>query len=189
MYGHSLTKALTPINAHYAVFGGIFLLCGYFFYLIFRQFDPLSIDLFRALTLIDNVPALSGYLYDSLPTFFHSVGFILLTMSYLKPTKANRIRAVLFWFLINMVFEILQSRMFSGESLVSGTFDILDIASLVVASLFVCIITKSTSSSSLRGRNIDVSKKMGGLSKYYSTSINTKNPVFLLLFVTSIFLL
>ena len=114
------------------------LLIGLFYYLFFRE-NTLFLQWFGISGKLHQGTVED--LFGSLPSFLHVFAFSLLTWSLLGPKY--RLFSVLLWAVIDTLFESLQL-LKSGETCllpsslcryaVNGTFDIKDIAAILIAS-------------------------------------------------------
>lgn len=125
------------------------------------------------ISLYKILPALFGAVGNSLPTFVHVFSFILLTAGFISCRKTGYMAICLSWFLVDMVFELGQK--FSQWSIkiipgwfdgipflentrnyfVNGTFDIIDVAAIVlgtIAAYFILTITME------RGKGYETAK-------------------------------
>lgn len=134
--------------------GYLCLLFGYSFYLFIRGFDPLNLGI-SVPTLGET--ALAGFpamLLSSLPSFLHVVGFTLISLGYVSSTQRNVLRLTIFWCLINLCFEAAQGLSVYGVSLMSGTFDSIDVLFILLGSIFVYALALSHTNS--RDRSVSV---------------------------------
>jgi len=117
---------------------------------------------FVNISLYNILPNLYGIIGNSLPSFAHVFSFILITAGLIASKKSQFIIICLFWFLVDLVFELGQkfSTMFikfipdwfasipffenTGNYFVQGTFSYGDLAAITIGTIvayFVLIIT------------------------------------------------
>jgi len=159
----------------YFFLGTLGLLIGTLVYLIDRNPEHIYFISHSSigLSLYHALPNFFGPLGNSLPTFLHPFSFILLTAGITTYRRRNYITICLFWFGINVLFELGQKykifsttiipNWFSGipylensrDYFLHGTFDFIDVWSImlgtVTAYLVLLITTKEERTCSTGG--------------------------------------
>lgn len=129
-------KAPKPTTLYYLL-SVVCLLMGYGFYLVIRQYDPVSGGLVIASSLLFDIPALAR---GSAASFLHVLALSLLCYALVGARQHLKLYIAIFWILLNVIFEFLQIKLGEGSSVIPGTFDVLDILAIVSGGIvFVCI--------------------------------------------------
>lgn len=129
------------MDKHYKLFsisGLLILMLGGIFYLIFRPESYITNAILNSDTVMFPGFWLPGS--GSIPSFLHTIAFSMLTIAFLELNKANIIATALFWFCINIVYELFSSTDYAKNLGLLFVNDINDIfLSLFGASVFVLI--------------------------------------------------
>jgi hypothetical protein len=140
------------------------LLAGTMVYLIdrppeatyFLHFSRIKVSLYGIL------PNVFGVIGNSLPDFLHTFSFIMLTAGLLSWGKRGSLVICLFWFFIDLIFELFQR--FNGLPLKilpgwfqgipflentenyfrQGTFDLLDLIAITLGAVTACFVLLAT---------------------------------------------
>jgi len=127
------------INYSYLFLGFFTLFLGYFFYLGFRQFDPLSLSFISTQLLVNQQTILPPMLLQSTPSLIHVISLSLINMSFFELSKARIYKIVSFWVFGNILYEIMQSPMLFGTQLIPGTSDPIDMLFALVGGLTIVL--------------------------------------------------
>lgn len=108
---------------------------GYVFYILVRGFDPLQLF---------DVGVASGihlpiFINSSYATFTHAFALSLFCYALLGAKQQFRLLLVLFWSVINLIFEFLQ--LTNNNFLISGTYDNLDVVAILLAAVSYLVFT------------------------------------------------
>ena len=126
---------------HYKLFtivGSLMLFLGGCFYLLYRPESYIAHIILNNNTLVDAGISLPGS--GSIPSFLHTIAFSMLTIAFLKLNIVNICTTALFWFCINVVYELFSATEYAsqlGILFVSDTNDVL--LSLYGAAVFILI--------------------------------------------------
>jgi len=143
------------------------LLLGVMVYLIDRS--PSSVYFIPPwLSMSDNFNQVFGILGNYLPTFVHPLAFILFTSVFVEPNKRNILLICMTWLAIDGLFECAQIKIvahwlitfipaFTGipvlentrNYFIHGTFDVLDVLSIVLGTVAAYFIVRNTNGSKL----------------------------------------
>ena len=156
-----------PLSVRFALAGlGLMVLAaGCLVYLVDRPAE--SVPFFRLVSLAHLTPTIFGSVGQSLPTFSHVFAFSLLTAACFGLRRNAALAACLGWCLIDLAFEIgqhdavasrlsewmLESRFgflaSANGYFESGTFDLVDLVSIVAGAAIAFIVTRRAGSRSL----------------------------------------
>jgi len=134
-----IKKYANPSTLYYLV-SILILLSGYTFYILVRGFDPLfGIEFGNMLGF--RVPL---YISNSYATFSHVLALSLFCYAVVGARAQYKLVIILFWSLVNLVFELLQlpfiSEYFSFVGF-NGIFDVGDLLAIVSAGILFLILT------------------------------------------------
>ena len=143
------------INIHQILIGLTVLILGTLIYLTDRPPDQ-TYFLYKSslkISLHNTLPNLFGTIGNNLPSFIHVFSFILITAGIISSKKKGYVIVCAGWFLIDLIFELGQEYSslvlenipdwFSDvpflentkSYLFQGTFDVLDLAAVLIGSL------------------------------------------------------
>lgn len=129
---------------HLILIGLLSLLLGAMIYLFYRPPTLLSTVVG---SILPNTHSFLGQLGYNLPSFLHTFSFTLLTVGLGKLDTTGRWAAMLFWFITNIFFEIIQFNPIAEKIInetqfnsftnfvQSGTFDFFDIIAITLGSI------------------------------------------------------
>lgn len=97
------------MRIHLLILSFIFLLLAVAIYILFRS-EESTMLLPRSfyLGLGDNLPVFIKLLLGILPSFLHTISFIILLVLFYAETKTDIFNIAFFWIMIEIFFEILQ---------------------------------------------------------------------------------
>jgi len=107
-----------------------------------------------------SIPSIFGAIGDHLPTFAHTFAFILFTSAVLEPWRWSAIVACAWWYIVGSLFEIAQTDAWAmaiasrvpgwfaewplldnvADYFLAGYFDLMDLASIAVATICAFIV-------------------------------------------------
>ena len=152
-------------NVLHLIIGILGLVTGTFLYLVARPPEEIYFIYTTNydLSLFHSVPNLFGKFSNWLPTFLHPFSFILLTAGIITFRRRNYITICLFWFAVNVLFELAQKyktfstaiipEWFSGipylensqDYFQNGVFDYFDLIAIAlgaIAAYFILLFTE-----------------------------------------------